>query len=263
MVGSADFTDKDIDGQVNVALAPRQPGSSIKPIFYAGAFEKGWTPATLIWDVPVTINLPDQPPYRPRNFSRRFSGPVTVRHALANSLNVPAVRMVQFLGVDAAIEVAQRLGLTTFADRSRFGPSIVLGGGEVKLLDMVGAYSIFARGGTRLPLTVLRSVRDSQGNVLDEFQPDTGERVLDSRIAYQITSILADNEARTPGFGPNSPLKLSRPAAAKTGTTDDNKDGSVDSRLHSATGGWCLGGQCRRCPHARPDRTPRRSAHLA
>lgn len=226
MVGSLDFFDEDIDGQVNVALAPRQPGSSLKPLFYAAAFAKGWTPATTIWDVPTTIEIPNEPDYTPRNFSGQFRGPVTARHALANSFNVAAVRMVTFLGLDTAIDTMQDLGMSTFADRSRFGPSIVLGGGEVKLLELTNAYSVLARGGTYIPVSSIRRVEDTDGNVLQRYALPEAEPVFDPRIAYQITSILTDSETRAAEFGPYTPLDLAaRPAAAKTGTTDDNRDG--------------------------------------
>lgn len=239
MVGSLDFHDDDIDGQVNVALAPRQPGSSLKPLFYAAAFEKGWTPATTIWDVPLTIEIENEPDYEPRNFSGKFKGPVTARHALANSFNVAAVRMVQFLGLETAIDTMQRVGMTTFAERSRFGPSIVLGGGEVKLLELTNAYSVLARGGTYIPVSSIRRVVDTRGNVLQRYELPTVERVFDSRIAYQITSILSDSKTRAAEFGLWTPLDLSRPSAAKTGTTDDNRDGwTIGYTPQLVTGVW-------------------------
>lgn len=239
MVGSLDFHDEDIDGQVNVALAPRQPGSALKPLFYAAAFEKGWTPATTIWDIPTTLKIQGEPDYTPRNFSDRFVGPVTVRHALANSLNVAAVRMGLFLGLDTAIDTMQRLGMTTFENRSRFGPSIVLGGGEVKLLELTNAYSVLARGGSYIPVTAIRRVVDTRGNVLERYEYPEVQDVFDPRIAYQITSILSDSEARAAEFGRYTPLDLSRPAAAKTGTTDDNRDGwTIGFTPQLVTGVW-------------------------
>ena len=215
MVGSLDFHDEDIDGQVNVALAPRQPGSALKPLFYAAAFEKGWTPATTIWDIPLSIKIRDEPDYEPRNFSRQFRGPVTVRHALANSFNVAAVRMGLFLGLDTAIDTMQSLGMTTFENRSRFGPSIVLGGGEVKLLELTNAYSVLARGGTYIPVSSIRRVVDTRGNVLQRYELPTVAKVFDPRIAYQITSILSDSKTRAAEFGPYTPLDLSRPARGR------------------------------------------------
>ena len=239
MVGSLDFHNEDIDGQVNVALAPRQPGSSLKPLFYAAAFAKGWTPATTIWDIPTHIEIEGEPDYTPRNFTGQFRGPVTVRHALANSFNVAAVRMVTFLGLDTAIDTMQNLGMTTFEDRSRFGPSIVLGGGEVKLLDLTNAYSVLARGGTYIPFSAIRRVVDARGNVLQRFELPTVEEIFDPRIAYQITSIISDSKTRAAEFGPYTLLELSRPAAAKTGTTDDNRDGwTIGFTPQLVTGVW-------------------------
>ena len=239
MVGSLDFHNEDIDGQVNVALAPRQPGSSLKPLFYAAAFAKGWTPATTIWDIPTNIEIEGEPDYTPRNFTGQFRGPVTVRHALANSFNVAAVRMVTFLGLDTAIDTMQNLGMTTFEDRSRFGPSIVLGGGEVKLLDLTNAYSVLARGGTYIPVSAIRRVVDARGNVLQRFELPTVEEIFDPRIAYQITSIISDSKTRAAEFGPYTLLELSRPAAAKTGTTDDNRDGwTIGFTPQLVTGVW-------------------------
>ncbi len=239
MVGSLDFHDESIDGQVNVALAPRQPGSALKPLFYAAAFTKGWTPATTIWDVPLTIEIENEPDYVPRNFSGEFRGPVTARHALANSFNVAAVRMVTFLGLETAIDTMQSVGMTTFADRSRFGPSIVLGGGEVRLLEITNAYSVLARGGTYIPVSSIRRVVDARGNVLQRYELPAAEEVFDPRIAYQITSILSDSKTRSAEFGPYTPLDLSRPAAAKTGTTDDNRDGwTIGFTPQLVTGVW-------------------------
>ena len=239
MVGSLDFHDEDIDGQVNVALAPRQPGSALKPLFYAAAFEKGWTPATTIWDIPTTIEIAGEPDYEPRNFSGEFKGPVTVRHALANSFNVAAVRMGLFLGLDTAIDTMQSLGMTTFDNRSRFGPSIVLGGGEVTLLELTNAYSVLARGGSYIPVSAIRRVVDARGNVLERYELPEVQEVFDPRIAHQITSILSDSKTRAAEFGPYTPLDLSRPAAAKTGTTDDNRDGwTIGFTPQLVTGVW-------------------------
>ncbi|MCY4437648.1 MAG: PBP1A family penicillin-binding protein [Chloroflexi bacterium] len=239
LVGSLDFHDEDIDGQVNVALAPRQPGSALKPLFYAAAFEKGWTPATTIWDVPLSLEIPNEPNYAPRNFSGRFKGPVTVRHALANSFNVAAVRMGLFLGLETAIDTMQSLGMTTFDNRSRFGPSIVLGGGEVKLLELTNAYSVLARGGSYIPVSAILRVEDTQGNVLERYELPDVQEVFDPRIAYQITNILSDSKTRAAEFGPYTPLELSRPAAAKTGTTDDNRDGwTIGYTPQLVTGVW-------------------------
>jgi penicillin-binding protein 1C len=237
MVGSADFDNEEIDGQVNMATSPRQPGSSIKPLTYTAAFEKGWTPATLIWDVPSEFppsgdpNDPN-PPYKPVNYDERFHGPVTVRSALANSYNVPAVKTLEFVGIYDDPSTAQEEGLVAFARRmgittlthDYYGLSLTLGGGEVTLLEHTGAYAIFANGGLRVPPVGILRIVDHSGETVYEYQQPPGEQVIRAEHAYLITSILSDNAARTPAFGPNSALKLPFPAAAKTGTTDNFRD---------------------------------------
>jgi len=223
MVGSADFNDESIDGQVNVAMRPRQPGSSIKPLTYLAAFEAGWTPSTLIMDVPV--EYPDWAGgvYRPLNYDGKFHGPVLLRAALANSYNIPAVKTLEFVGLPALKEMAERLGVTTLT-RDDYGLSLALGSGEVTLLELTGAYQAMANGGLRVPPVAVLQVSDSFGRVIDEYHPPEGTPVLRPEHAYLITHILADNQARTPAFGPSSSLNLSRPAAAKTGTTNDFRD---------------------------------------
>ena len=239
MLGSVDYGDRSIDGQVNVTTSLRQPGSAIKPLFYAAAFERGWTPATLIWDVPHNVHIPGSPVYSPQNYDEKFHGPAPVRAALANSYNIPAVKTVQHVGVIDGIAMARRLGITSFADETYYGPAVVLGGAEVRLLDLASAYSVFATNGLyRAPEAILR-VTDSAGNVLYAYEPPPGTQALSPQIAYQITSILSDNEARIPMFGADSDLKLSRPAAAKTGTTDDSKDNwTLGYTPNLVTGVW-------------------------
>jgi len=237
MVGSADFYNEAIAGQINMAVAPRQPGSSIKPITYAAAFEKGWTPGTLIWDVPSEFPpsgdpADPRPPYKPENYDGRFHGPVTVRAALANSYNIPAVKTLAFVGIyddpatpqeEGLVAFARRLGITTL-DRDDYGLSLTLGGGDVSLLELTGAYAIFANGGVRIPPIAISRIVDFSGETVYEYSPPSGEQVIDRDQAYLITSILADNDARTPAFGPNSALRLPFPVAAKTGTTNDFRD---------------------------------------
>ncbi len=237
MVGSADFYDENIDGQVNMAVSPRQPGSSIKPLTYLAAFEKGWTPATLIWDVPSEFPPSgdpndSRPPYVPVNYDERFHGPVTVRTALANSYNIPAVKTLQFVGIydspdtppeDGLIAFSRRLGITTLT-RDDYGLSLTLGGGEVSLLELTGAYAVFANGGRKLPPVAITRILDFNGNMVYEYQPPNGEQIVRPEHAYLISSILSDNQARTPAFGPNSVLNLPFQAAAKTGTTNDFRD---------------------------------------
>jgi 1A family penicillin-binding protein len=224
MLGSVDFWKEEIDGQVNVALALRQPGSSIKPVNYLAAFEKGWTPATLIMDVTTEFPNPPGPPYVPKNYDSKEHGPVLLRQALACSYNIPAVKTLEFVGVPTMMEMASRLGITTFTDPDRYGLSLTLGGGEIMLLEHTGAYAVMANSGLRVPPVAILKIEDNQGQVIEEYQSPAGEQVISPQHAYLITHILSDNDARTPAFGPDSPLRLSRPAAAKTGTTDDWKD---------------------------------------
>jgi penicillin-binding protein 1C len=238
MVGSADFYNDAIAGQVNMATSPtRQPGSSIKPITYIAAFEKGWTPATLIWDVPTDFppsgdpNDP-RPPYTPVNYDGRFHGPVTVRSALANSYNIPAVKTLQFAGIyddpnsandDGMLSVAKKMGITSLT-RPDYGLSLTLGGGEVSLLDMTGAYSVIANNGIRIPPIAITRILDHNGNIAYEYQPPSGDQVVRPEHAYLISSILSDNESRKPMFGADSVLNLPFQAAAKTGTSNDYRD---------------------------------------
>ncbi len=237
MVGSADFYNEAIAGQVNMAINPRQPGSSIKPVTYLAAFEKGWTPATLIWDVPSEFSpsgQPDDPSpkYVPVNYGGGTMGPVTVRTALANSLNIAAVKALDFIGIydnpetpfqDGFLSMASRLGITTLT-RPDYGLSLTLGGGEVTLQELSGVYATLANNGVRVPPVAITRIEDHQGNVIYDYQPTAPQQVLRPEHAYLITSILSDNQARTPGFGANSVLNLPFPAAVKTGTTNDFRD---------------------------------------
>jgi len=238
MVGSADFYNEAIDGQVNMATSPtRQPGSAIKPITYLAAFERGWTTSTLIWDVPSEFppsgdpNDP-RPPYEPVNYDGRFHGPVTVRSALANSYNIPAVKALQYIGVydqaetaeeEGMIALARRLGISSLT-RPDYGLSLTLGGGEVSLLELTGAYSVMANGGRRIVPVAITRITDHDGNLIFQYEVPAGEQVIRPEHAYLISSILSDNEARAPMFGTNSVLALPFQAAAKTGTTNDFRD---------------------------------------
>lgn len=238
MLGSADFYDEAIDGQVNVALQPRQPGSSIKPITYVTAFERGWTPATMIWDVNTEFKDALGRPYVPKNYDEKVRGPVLVRQALAQSLNIPAVKALDYVGLPAMLDTARRFGIESL-NRQDYGLSLTLGGGEVTLLEMTGVYAVFANSGRRVaPVAILR-IEDSSGNVIEEYRPPAGEQVISAQHAYLITDILADNQARAPAFGRNNPLKLSRTAAAKTGTTDDWRDSwAIGYTPELVTGVW-------------------------
>ncbi|HEX7393592.1 MAG TPA: transglycosylase domain-containing protein [Anaerolineaceae bacterium] len=252
MVGSADFYNDKIAGQINMAISPRQPGSSIKPLTYTAAFEKGWTPSTVIWDVasefPPSGDANDtRPPYKPTNYSGMFSGPVTVRYALANSLNVPAVKTLQFVGVydnpntpgqDGLVSFAKQMGITTLT-RPDYGLALTLGGGEVTVLDMTSAFSAFANSGRKMPPFAISKIVDHDGKTVFEYKSPAGEQVIRPEHAFLITSILSDNAARTPSFGANSVLNLPFPSAVKTGTTNDFRDNwTVGYTPDLAVGVW-------------------------
>ncbi len=226
MVGSKDYFDESIDGQVNVTLSERQPGSSFKPIVYAKLFEKGYTPETILFDV-ITNFGPDGSgkDYIPKDYDEKERGPITIRKALAGSLNIPAVKALYLAGIDQVLDLAEKMGYTTFKDRSRFGLAIVLGGAEVKLLEHVAAFSIFAREGIKIPIISILKVEDPSGKILEEKQEPIPEKVLEPQIARQINDILSDNSARSFIFGEKNYLTLpDRPVAAKTGTTQNWRD---------------------------------------
>ncbi|MDP3770709.1 MAG: penicillin-binding transpeptidase domain-containing protein, partial [bacterium] len=224
MVGSVDFFDEAIQGQVNVAVRSRQPGSSFKPIVYATAFAEGYTPETLLEDVTTTFPSPVGA-YEPHNYDGKERGIVTIRKALAGSLNIPAVKALYLAGIDDVLTLADRLGYTTLKERSRFGLALVLGGGEVKLLEHTAAFAVFAADGVRRPTAAILKVTDAAGNTLEEWKPPVDERAVNEEAVRQLTSVLTDNAARTYMFGPSSPLAFTgRPVAAKTGTTNDWRD---------------------------------------
>jgi 1A family penicillin-binding protein len=238
MVGSRDFFDDSIDGQVNVVLQPRQPGSSIKPIVYAAAFEKGYTPNTILYDV-VTNFSTSGAPYEPRNYNGQEYGPVSMKKALAGSLNIPAVKTLYLTGIDRVETLTKKLGYTTLSDKDRFGLSMVLGGGEVKLLEHTNAFSAFAREGLLHEPSYILKVEDRNGKILEEYQ-DKEVRVFDSNIARLINSVLSDNNERAYTFGASNFLTLgNRPVAAKTGTTNNNRDGwTIGYTPSLVTGVW-------------------------
>ncbi|MBI4033320.1 MAG: PBP1A family penicillin-binding protein [Candidatus Blackburnbacteria bacterium] len=229
MVGSKDFAAKDYDGQVNVTLSLRQPGSAIKPATYATALKKGYTASTLLMDTPTVFPGGDQPEYRPSNYDGKFRGPLQVRYALGNSVNVPAVKMLAQVGIKDMMQTAFDLGIKTLEptkeNLERVGLSVTLGGGEIRLLDMTGAYGAFANGGRRFDPVAILKVEDQKGKVLEEYKTGDGRRVLSEGEAFMISSILSDNNARSDVFGTNSALVVpGRTVAAKTGTTNDRRD---------------------------------------
>ena len=230
MVGSKDFNDPNYDGQVNVTMSLRQPGSAIKPITYVTAFKEGYTPATMIMDVPTTFPGGEgQPDYNPVNYDGKYRGPMQLRYALGNSINVVAVKTLALVGIKDTLQTAYDLGITTLEPTkdtlSRVGLSLTLGGGEVRLLELTSAYSAFTNKGYKVePVSILK-VEDSNGKILEEVEPKKGKRVLSEEQAYLIASILSDNGARSEIFGTNSLLNVSgRTLAVKTGTTNDKRD---------------------------------------
>ncbi|MCL4238797.1 MAG: transglycosylase domain-containing protein [Anaerolineae bacterium] len=257
MVGSVDFDDESIDGQVNVTTARRQPGSAMKPFTYAAAFEHGWNAATVIWDVETRIPIPGQPDYVPVNYDRAYHGPVRLREALANSYNIPAVQTLRQVGVEYLIWLLNRVGVTSLSSEpGRYGLSLTLGGGEVSPLELTTAFATLANGGVYVPTQAIACVTNSSGEILYEYQrrcPSDarltdrsvsvlieGQQVLDPRIAFIISHILADNDARTPAMGARSPLYTPGiPTSVKTGTTNDFRDNwTVGFTRNIAVGVW-------------------------
>ncbi len=247
MVGSRGYFDEKIDGKVNVALANRQPGSAFKPFVYATALQKGYTPDTVVFDLKTQFSsycnpedFSDEPPcYSPENFDLKFQGPITLRNAIAQSVNVPSVKFLYLAGITDSLKTARDMGITTLGDKDMYGLTLVLGGGEVNLLEMTGAYSVFANDGVRNPPTGVLEVKNAAGDILERYEQEDS-RVIDSQIARQMNDILSDNVARTPEFGADSPLYFpSTPAAAKTGTTNDYRDAWIIGYTPGiAVGAW-------------------------
>ncbi|QQG49986.1 MAG: PBP1A family penicillin-binding protein [Candidatus Berkelbacteria bacterium] len=221
MVGSVDYFQEQF-GNFNVATAERQPGSSFKPVVYAAAFKEKFHPGYTIFDLETDFGK-----YKPQNYDGHSRGPLTIRQALGNSLNVPAVKTLALIGLDKALNTAHDMGITTLNDKNRYGLSLVLGGGEVKLVDLTTAYGVFANNGTLMPTTPILKITDSQGKeIYNHEDPKDGRQVLDPKIAYQVTSILSDTEAKKPTFSRvmGSLTLNGRPAASKTGTTNAYRD---------------------------------------
>ena len=230
MVGSKDYFNTEIDGNVNVTTRLRQPGSSIKPINYAVGLIKGRTPATMFLDVPTCFNAPGQPEsYCPKNYDNTFHGPTHMRFALGNSYNIPAVKMLADNSVEAMVATASAMGITTYQDSSKYGLSLTLGGGEVRMVDMAVAFGVFANQGLKVDLTPILKIEDYQGNVLESIDLDnelpTGDKAIPPEVAYLISHMLLDNNARVGAFGGSSELVVrDHTVSVKTGTTDDLRD---------------------------------------
>lgn len=228
MLGSLDYFNATIAGQVNVALSPRQPGSSIKPLTYVAAMEKGWTTADVLWDTPMVLDLGGGETMSPRNYDGYFHGPVLFRDALANSYNIPPIHLLKDVGIPNFIATARKMGVESLKEPPGFyGLALTLGGGEVPLLEMTRAYATLANGGQKPRLTSVLRITDSRGNVVYDAQESQLPPVnaIDPKIAYIITDILDDDQARVPAMGYDNPLALPFPAAVKTGTTNDFRDG--------------------------------------
>lgn len=236
MVGSKDFNDPNYDGQVNVTMSLRQPGSAIKPITYATALKQGYTPSTLLMDTPTKFpGGVGQPDYEPVNYDGKYRGPVQLRYALGNSINIPAVKMMAMVGIRNVLETAYDLGLSTLSPTqetlNRVGLSLTLGGGEIRLLELTGAYGAFMNKGFKIEPTAILKVEDADGKVLEEVKPEKKKRVLTEEQAFLIADILSDNNARSIVFGLNSLLNIpGKQIAVKTGTTNEKRDN------------WTLGG---------------------
>ena len=235
MVGSRDYFDTEHDGNVNVTVRDRQPGSSFKPFAYAKAMQEGYTPETIVYDLRTEFN-PNCPAdglgekdqygldcYNPNNYDGKFRGPISLREALAQSLNIPAVKTLYLAGISDTIKFAKKMGITGL-NNNYYGLSLVLGGGEVKMLDEVAAYGVFANEGIKNEKTAILKVVDNKGKIIEEYS-NKSEKVLDAETARKISDILSDNQARSPVFGSNSSLYFpERQVAAKTGTTEKYRD---------------------------------------
>ncbi|MEI7621784.1 MAG: transglycosylase domain-containing protein, partial [Candidatus Moraniibacteriota bacterium] len=212
--------------QDNTTIRDRQPGSSFKPYVYLTAFTKGYTPETLLYDVPTNFSTDDGKEYTPQNYDGKFHGPLQMKNALAMSLNIPAVKTLYLAGVYNSINLAKGLGIKGLNQPDRYGLSLVLGGGEVTLLDHVNAYGALATGGIHHDKTAILKIQDKDGTVLEEYRQDGGQRVVEEKYVAMLDHIMSTNEYRAPVFGENNPFKfVDRPVAAKTGTTNEFRDG--------------------------------------
>lgn len=247
MVGSRDYFDKEIDGNFNIATAHRQPGSTFKPFVYAQAFNKGYTPETVLFDVKTQFSTKCTPQdktsdngcYSPENYDLKYRGPLTLRESLAQSINITSVKTLYLAGISDSIRLAQKMGIESLGSPSQYGLTLVLGGGEVSLLEITGAYSVFANEGKKNAPFAITEVKDKTGKIIKEWKPETKE-VLPRETVLKISSILSDNDARAPAFGQTSYLHFSNSdVAVKTGTTNDYKDAWIIGYTPNITlGAW-------------------------
>ena len=247
MVGSRDYFDEGIDGNFNASLGYRQPGSTFKPFVYSVLFNKGYTADTILFDTPIQFSpncapdnfTTDEICYSPVNYDDRFRGPITVRNALAQSVNIPAVEALYLSGIRSSVDLAKSFGIESLTQIDDYGLSLVLGGGSVSLLEMVSAYAVFANDGVRNPYNPILWVEDVDGNIVDRYSVFP-RRVLSEQTARTISSILSDNVARTPAYGANSTLYVnSRDVAVKTGTSNDYRDAWIVGYTPNITiGAW-------------------------
>jgi penicillin-binding protein 1C len=228
LVGSADYFDESIAGSINMVISPRQPGSAFKPFLYAQALDprnpNPWTAATPMLDVTTTFPTHEGESYTPKNYDGLEHGLIPVRQALASSLNIPAVLTLHHVGITDTIHFAEQLGITTLGDPNEYDLSLALGGGQMTLLELTGAYAILANGGVKTDHPMILDIRDADGTLLLEPTPASSRQILDPRVVWLLSDILADDDARSLGFGHNSTLKIDRPAAVKTGTTTNFHD---------------------------------------
>lgn len=252
MVGSRDYFNLEKEGNFNVTLAHRQPGSTFKPFVYGTAFMKGYTPETTLFDLPTNFStncdakgtplspgIKPEDCYMPENYDGKYRGPISMRNALAQSLNIPAVKTLYLAGITASLTTARRMGIESLGGANQYGLTLVLGGGEVSLLDLTSAYGVFANDGVRNPTTRIIRIEDRDGKIIEEYK-QMSEQVIPSEVARKVTNILSDNVARTPEFGANSTLHFpGKDVAVKTGTTNDFRDvWTVGYTPHIAVGMW-------------------------
>jgi 1A family penicillin-binding protein len=236
MVGSRDYFDKEIDGNFNVTLAHRQPGSTFKPFVYATAFNMGYTPETILFDLPTEFQTTCDPQgkpigntsaddcYMPENYDSKYLGPITLKNSLAQSRNVTSIKLLYLAGINNSLQTAKEMGITSLGKADQYGLTLVLGGGEVSLLELTSAYGVFANSGIRNPYTSILKIENAEGKTIEQVSYNPTQ-VLPEESANKISDILSDNIARTPAYGANSPLYFkNQPVASKTGTTNDFRD---------------------------------------